>query len=814
MNIAAPLCGGRRRTPSASIEALFWRRHAGRPLALLVLLHLVLVVGDGDQLVAGWLYAMQGGQWRLRHALVTETVLHAGGRFLQWMLWLAVLLLWIYSLRRTADATLRRALRDLLLATLLSALLVVWLKSSTGIDCPWDLRRFGGERPLIGWWQSRPAEWPHAACFPAAHAAGGYAWLATYFFLLRVSPAYRHAGLLLGLGLGLLFGIGQQLRGAHFASHDLWSAAICWFSSLAIYRVSDLPRPAWIPLRKAVGWLRERLWTHGSRPQLSQETLAWSVAAYFALACNQPFFTAVAAAGAFDDRHGILLRLCLLLAITSITALLVAPLLFRRGAKLILTVLLLLTALATHFMQHYGVYLDTHMIENVLHTDGKESFELLTPGLLVSLLLRGVVPALLLCRVRIVDRPWRRAVTSRLVCLLLALAVAGIAIGSQFREIAALMRNQTALRHLVTPANYLVSLLRVIGREAREEPPRAVVGADAHRVGRSAQTRPRLLVLVIGETVRAQNWGLNGYARQTTPQLARMPVVNFSNVRACGSSTEVSLPCMFSSFGRQHYDEQRIRHSDSLLHLLSRAGVASLWRDNQTGCKGVCAGLPFESFEHGGPGDACDAHGCLDQAMLDDLETVIRRRAGDQIIVLHQLGNHGPAYFLRYPPQFARFQPACASSDLGQCSPESIVNAYDNALGYTDYLLAEAIELLGRDTEHDSALIYVSDHGESLGENGLYLHGVPYAIAPDTQTQVPMVVWTSDRLARQLGLDRGCLARRGTLPLSHDNLFHSVLGLMQVQTSVYRPDLDLFAGCVANDLAMLDRGQGVAQSAP
>jgi lipid A ethanolaminephosphotransferase len=303
-------------------------------------------------------------------------------------------------------------------------------------------------------------------------------------------------------------------------------------------------------------------------------------------------------------------------------------------------------------------------------------------------------------------------------------------------------------------------------------------------------------VLVVGETARAANWGLSGYARQTTPQLAALPVINFSDVSSCGTNTEVSLPCMFAPVGRRQYDEQRIRGSEGLLHVMARAGVAVHWRDNQSGCKGVCDGLPNDSVQGLNAPGLCSEGRCLDEGLLQGIDRRLAQAQGTQLLVLHQLGNHGPAYFRRYPAAFARFTPACEDEDLQHCTREQIVNAYDNALLYTDHVLAQLItQLQARADSVDSALLYVSDHGESLGENRLFLHGMPYAIAPDVQTKVPMVMWASPGFAQGVGLDLGCLRQRAQAGVSHDHLFHTLLGLLDVTTSLYEPGWDFSAEC-------------------
>ncbi len=538
-----------------------------------------------------------------------------------------------------------------------------------------------------------------------------------------------------------------------------------------------------------------RIGTGWTRPELGSETVALLVAAYLALACNGAFWSAVEASGSLGAGAGAAITVAsLFVMLTAANWLLLCLLSGGRTTKPVLTVLLIVSAMAAYYMRAYTVYLDPDMVRTILHTDGKESRELIAPGMVASVLTFGVLPALALWRVRIRRRPPGRALLIRGAVLIAAPALLAAAALVSFQDVAALLRNHREIRHLATPGNYLVSLARVLAEDGTaKNRSREPVGTDAHVVA-AAQRPPRLLVIVVGETARAQNWGLDGYARQTTPELARIAPINYGEVTSCGSSTEVSLPCMFSPYGRRDYDKDRIRRSESLLHVLDHAGIATLWRDNQTGCKGVCDGLPFESYEHADDPAFCDAEGCRDEVLLQGLERRLDR-PGDQVVVLHPIGNHGPSYYRRYPAGFEHYTPACRDAELGHCSREEIVNAYDNALLYTDHVLARTIGLLAARADRQSALIYVSDHGESLGENGLYLHGVPYAIAPRTQTHVPMIAWLSPAWLAQDGLDAACLRERARQPASHDNLFHSVLGLLDVVTSVYDARLDLFTGC-------------------
>ena len=528
------------------------------------------------------------------------------------------------------------------------------------------------------------------------------------------------------------------------------------------------------------------------RPEITTETLILLASAFFALVCNGLFWRDAMA----TNPGSVLFALSLFALLMGVHALLLGLLVWRWNAKVLLTVLFVTTAFATHYMNSFNVYLDADMLRNVLATDQKESRELMTPALLLPLLGYALVPCVLLWRVRLRRRGWGRTLLWRLLFLVGVVVVAGAGTLASFQNVSALMRNHREVRYLATPVNYLIALKQnLVTSNPIKNQPKLPLGTDAKATPRAAGSRPRLLVLVVGETVRAQNWGLNGYDRQTTPELAQAGVINFPDMHSCGTSTEVSLPCMFSPFGRHDYDEKKIRAHQSLLHVLEHAGIATLWRDNQSGCKGVCEGLDIQRLDDATKPGLCADGRCMDEILLDDLAAQVRAKPGDRVVVLHQLGNHGPSYFQRYPAQFRQFAPTCDTADLGKCSREQIVNSYDNAVRYTDHFLAQTIAALRGLDDYDTAMIYLSDHGESLGEKGLYLHGVPYAIAPDEQTRVPMVMWFSPQFAADRGLDLQCLRDRAHRRTDQDNLFPSVLGLMQVGTSVYARDRDLFAGC-------------------
>lgn len=545
----------------------------------------------------------------------------------------------------------------------------------------------------------------------------------------------------------------------------------------------------------------------GLRIRSSIEALIVVAALFWLLAGNQPLLAAALRGRVAGDASGLRLAASMAVGVTALHVLLLGLLAHRRTVKPLVALLTLVTALASWAITRWGVVLDPSMIRNVLRTDLAEASELLSGPLLLHLAVFAVAPIVLLTRVELTPpMRWRAAIMARLALLVAASAVLVGAVLAGYQPLASMMRLDKSMRYRITPANVLWSTGAVAAAALRGAGrPREPLGTDA-RPGPAlrARTRPLVLVLVLGETARAANWSLAGYPRDTTPRLKALPVLDFGAVQACGTNTEESLPCLFAPVGRRDYDPDRIRGQESLLHLLARAGVAVHWRDNQSGCKGVCDGLPGDAPGAAALPGLCEAGRCLDEALIHDLGQRLARLGstpGTHLWVLHMLGNHGPAYFRRHPPAFSAFTPECRHDDLGRCTPGEIVNAYDNALRYTDEVLARTIEQLSAHAgQVDSALLYVSDHGESLGEHGLYLHGLPYAIAPDVQKQVPMVFWASSRFERGAGLAAGCLQgplrqRAQAGGVAHDHVFHTLLGLLDVHTALHEPALDLVASC-------------------
>lgn len=535
----------------------------------------------------------------------------------------------------------------------------------------------------------------------------------------------------------------------------------------------------------------------------------WGLALWLALVGNLPLWQRIdGMSGPLAHRVALIAGLGSLLtgAIAALLWLLAWPRVFRPVAS----GLLLVAGANSYFMWRYGVVMDPTMLASTLHTDTREVRDLLSWSLLAVLLFVAGPPLWALWRQPLVLRGgWHRAGRNAAGALA-AFALLVLAALINFQGLASLMRNHKDLRYMANPLNSVYAAVRVAAdRLPHQVRPLRPVGEDA-ALGASyaRQARPPLLLLVIGETARAQNFGLDGYARDTTPALARWQsrgeLVNFRQVRSCGTNTLVSVPCLFSPLTRAQGGDQPADR-ENLLDVLQRAGLAVLWLDNQAGCKGVCERVPHAyTNDHPVP-SLCPGGECLDEAMLDGLDARLQaldpvRRARGVVLVMHQMGSHGPAYASRSPEGAKPFLPECRSNALPECSHEELVNAYDNSIAYTDRFLDQALRWLRTRAEHgrnDTGLVYVSDHGESLGENGLYLHGLPYALAPDQQTHVPMVAWFSTGLRERAGLSMDCLRARSAEPLSHDHFFHTVLGLMDVKTRARQPALDALAPCAA-----------------
>ena len=533
------------------------------------------------------------------------------------------------------------------------------------------------------------------------------------------------------------------------------------------------------------------------------------VSVWLASVGNLPLWHAVWPLPELAGGRGVLFAAALFVGIVAAQVVLLSLLAWRWLLKPALLLFLLIAAGSSYFMWQYSAVIDATMMANVVHTDAREVRDLLSWRLLLSIGVLALLPGWWLLRQPIPLRPWGAQALRNLGAALLAALVLLAVTLLAFQDLASLMRNHKQVRYLVNPLNTLYASGKLASdRLTRVSGTVQPIGIDARLGPTYVRTKAApLIVLVVGETARAANFSLGGYARDTNPELGRIAaegpaLTYYRTMRACGTNTQVSLPCMFSALDREAFERSH-QPQENLLDVLQRAGLAVLWIDNQSGCKGLCDRVAHvDTFAQATPG-LCAEGECFDEVMLAGLDARIaaldaERRARGVVLVLHQMGSHGPAYFKRSPPAFKRFLPECTSNVLQDCAREQIVNAYDNTIVYTDHVLAALVRWLaaraGRGAQ-DAALLYLSDHGESMGDNNLYLHGLPYMLAPGTQTRVPMLSWISQPMAQRLGLRLECLRQQADRPLSHDNLFHAMLGLADVQTNLYRKDMDWFAAC-------------------
>lgn len=520
---------------------------------------------------------------------------------------------------------------------------------------------------------------------------------------------------------------------------------------------------------------------------ISVNALILAVSAFLIVTGNAAFFSRVM--DSYPLHGGTLLPLASLgLVFGGITVLLLAPLCFGRLTRPLLIAVLLLSSAAAYFMNNYGVVISDDMLRNAALTGSAEALELLTAKLIAYLLLLGVLPAIAVAKIRLRAAGGRGEVFARLRLIggTLLLVLATMLVFGGFY--ASFLRNHKELRQHANPVYYLYSAAKFASQSMASgiAGPMRQVGTDAAIP--AGDTTRDLVIMVVGETARADRFSLNGYGRETNPLLKRHDVISLTDFRACGTSTAVSVPCMFLSDGEAK-GAQAIRREENVLDVLRHGGVNVLWLDNNSDSKGVAERVEYRDFKNPANNPVCDTE-CRDEGMLAVVQEYIDSHPnGDILIVLHQMGSHGPAYHRRYPPAFEKFRPACRESDLSLCTREEIGNAYDNTILYTDHFLTGAIELLKRnDTRFDTALFYVSDHGESLGENGVYLHGLPKAIAPEAQLHVPALLWFGRGFHQA---DPQLLRQRSALRFSHDHVFHTLLGLFEIESSAYKPEKDL-----------------------
>ncbi|WP_421201046.1 phosphoethanolamine transferase [Aeromonas enteropelogenes] len=521
---------------------------------------------------------------------------------------------------------------------------------------------------------------------------------------------------------------------------------------------------------------------------------------FFALVLNWPIFLHFykVLSGLEHVKTGFVLSIPLVL-VAALNAVFI-PFTFRFILKPFFTLLILTGSIVSYAMLKYGVVFDAGMMQNIVETNSREATSYLNGSVALWFLLTGILPTLGLWSLKIrYPATWYKGLALRAGSLALSLLVVGSMAALYYQDYASVGRNNKSLGKEIVPANYVNGLYKYARDVVFATPiPYQQIGTDAKLIAKDA--KPTLMFLVVGETARSQNYSLNGYAKATNSFTAKEEgIVSFRDVRSCGTATAVSVPCMFSNLTRRGYDDQLAGSRDGLLDVLQHAGVSVLWKENDGGCKGVCRNVPTIEIAPRDYPALCKGGSCYDEVLLEGLDQQIAAMKGNKLVAFHLMGSHGPTYFRRYPASERTFVPDCPRSDIENCTNEELVNTYDNTIRYTDKVVAQLIDKLkSLESQYNVGLVYLSDHGESLGAMGLYLHGTPYKFAPDDQTRVPLLTWFSPQLQTDRQLNMDCLQQEaGSKRFSHDNLFHSMLGIMDVQTKVYNGALDLFKPCRA-----------------
>lgn len=450
---------------------------------------------------------------------------------------------------------------------------------------------------------------------------------------------------------------------------------------------------------------------------------------------------------------------------------------------------LLINSGVFYFVKNYHIAVDEEMLRNVLQTNPHETAELLNFTLLAYILVLGGIPAFVISRLNFTETSiFKQRGTVFVLCLVLFATI----IVPNSKDVAQFVRNNKPVKYLLVPVNYIGAIISTVKHNMRANHEFTPIGLDSHFTKYWKNDKPLLIVFVVGETARAANFSLDGYKRETNAPLIPYlnNIINFTNTTSCGTSTAVSVPCMFAKDNRTEFNNGSLDYTENVLDIFKKNDWRVVWLENNSDCKGVCTRVETYNPCASGAGT------CFDSVLTQEMQKQLTKPAQNTIMVMHQAGSHGPTYYKRYPQEFQRFAPVCNTEKLNQCTGEEIINTYDNTLLYTSQNLADIISLLKNDyPQYNSLLIYVSDHGESLGEYNIYLHSAPYSIAPKEQKQIPFFLWADDSVFNALQIDKQCLEETKNAPVSHDNIFHTLLGIGGISAQEYKQQLDLSHKC-------------------
>ncbi len=430
-------------------------------------------------------------------------------------------------------------------------------------------------------------------------------------------------------------------------------------------------------------------------------------------------------------------------------------------------------AIAVYFIISYDVILDRTMMGNVFNTNIAEATSYYHPKVFLYLFVLGILPAFIIAQIKIEKVKRLRLLVQGVVTLLIAFVVLYLNAGSWLW----LDKHAKKIGGMILPSAYIGNALRYQAR-LWEHSKKQILLPSATLENNKSQ----IVVLVIGESARAANFSLLGYDRPTNPQLSQLGVTAVE-ATAATTYTTASIHSMLSATGSTSDDYE------PLPSYLQRHGIDVIWRSNNWGEPKI----NVATYERDSDlRKSCQGASCaFDDVLLTKLSHRIKTSKKEKIfIVLHTYGSHGPTYYKKYPKTFEQFKPVCQTVDLKTCTQQELINAYDNTVLYTDHFLGRVIKLLQEHADRPSLFIYASDHGESLGEYGLYLHGTPFVIAPDMQKKVPFIFWASPAYLQDKGLSS--LQTAVGKPYTHHHIFHTVMGAFGLHSAVYDPKLDIF----------------------
>ncbi|AMJ76793.1 hydrolase (plasmid) [Alteromonas stellipolaris] len=469
---------------------------------------------------------------------------------------------------------------------------------------------------------------------------------------------------------------------------------------------------------------------------------------------------------------------------------------FRKVIKPTLIIFVLVSSVVFYASLNYGTIFDYGVVESIADNSITEVLTYLNYSTIIFSIVFGIIPSIFIFNVKLIYSSFAGEFLSRLKLLFGSLSVLLFIALVFYSNYASVGRNNRDLIGYLTPYALLDSSAKYLQRNMLYPPPHFELIDTKPKMSSDEE---RVTVLVLGQTARAQNFSLNGYEKQTNLYTKNWNVVSFTNMTSCGTSKSVSIPCIFSSLDRQNFDRRIANAKQNVLDIIQLAGVDVLWIANyNTSCKDACKRVKQHNITQSEYPELCQMSSCYDEVVIKQLDQKLANLThSNTLIILHIAGSRGPDYFTKYPSGHRYFRPDCQRSDIQNCTNEELVNAYDNSIAYTDFVLAQIIERLEKlslNKKIDATLLYTSDHGESLGEKGIYLHSIPYVFAPKEQLHIPLIVKIFSN-----NTDSKCLREAEALPISHDNIFNFLLGLTGVESTAYNASRDLLSHCRFSD---------------